>query len=438
MENDDEINKITSSLDRAYSNTPCLRGENNESSFQESSNSSKEINLNNVDMDLHQDTPLNLLNNVCIDYLTIRFNETFSTISELYIGLAEILGYDVNKFTKNKKSFNNYKNTIVYGESMLISYGGENTKLVDGTATSILELTGDGCREFEGNGKYGWIDLLKYIIEYKGICKRIDLAYDDYNNTIPLIDLYRKISDREYITSFLAKPVIRTGRGFSATFGSQSGNKQLCIYDKKSEREVRKHIEINSDNWVRYESRFMKDLAEDVMLHTYDAMIQDSFGKYVTGLLNGLLTLKIDRCKKYARRDLKNLKDYEPWVKLICPTYKIIPTRQDKIETTLQRKIQWLDTSTVLTELLMFIAFPDEYESLKGNMFLSKRMKLNEEHISIVNKELKKRGIPEITLEEAISKIEERFGKFEDKKIETLEHVGIIDENGVYLNKGIK
>ena len=80
--------------------------------------------------------------------------------------------------------------------------------------------------------------------------------------------------------------------GWSLQFGSHKSTIMLVIYDKLKEQ-MSKGNEVNQEFWTRYELRYMKDRAYDVVLN-YIEQGEENFNKYSYGLLYSMLDLKKD------------------------------------------------------------------------------------------------------------------------------------------------
>ena len=78
--------------------------------------------------------------------------------------------------------------------------------------------------------------------------------------------------------------------GWTLQFGSHKSTIMLVIYDKLKEQ-MSKGNEVNQEFWTRYELRYMKDRAYDVVLN-YIEQGEENFNKYSYGLLYSMLDLK--------------------------------------------------------------------------------------------------------------------------------------------------
>ena len=63
-------------------------------------------------------------------------------------------------------------------------------------------MSGKGCRVFETNSKYSFMDLIKYLYENSDDYNitRIDLAYDDFSGIFDMQTLISDVRAKNYIT----------------------------------------------------------------------------------------------------------------------------------------------------------------------------------------------------------------------------------------------
>lgn len=356
--------------------------------------------------------PKTLDNNVCIDYLKVRFDGCFDKNDLKYKMLLTILGVKPDEFDGHIP-VSGYKFTVVYDVNVFISWGGKYTALDDGTETTMLELKGQACREFEQR-QGNWFNLLKYIADVGGVCKRIDIPLDDFNQFIKMPTILDKIYKGLYVTGFRAKPQIISSNGVTITFGAGSGSKkQLCIYDKKAEREFRNY-NVMCDSWIRFESRFMDENAQPVMLDVMKSMKDGSFGDYVKRVLRGLLDLKEKNSDDFNHQGRN--KTFIGWEKLTGDEDKIVVCRQSKIETIARKKMKWAYRSTfgVRIEEELCLLGTGELDNFEGKCFFDHFGDVNNRMVSRVNYFREEYGFEKITLGEARKYLWDKYSDFAD------------------------
>lgn len=119
-----------------------------------------------------------------------------------------------------------------------------------------LEMSGQGCRDFETFGKGDWWVLFEFIRLTGGTITRLDIAYDDFSGVLPLRTIF-DMADRWYFTARSQKLRLMkespdsdpAHAGLSVCHGSKSSEVYVRIYDKRVER----HAWDEMQHWVRFE-----------------------------------------------------------------------------------------------------------------------------------------------------------------------------------------
>lgn len=265
---------------------------------------------------------------VCIDYLKIRVSGNYDKERLKFRKLFDILrviDYEIDK------SFGRYgyeSMLSLFPGATLLS-GGSHTKTRKGEDTSLLEMSGKGCREFEDRYfsfhpdrgiltreyilREGWIKLIEECNSLSGVATRIDIPIDDMNGIFEIDDIKEKIKNHEYSTRMrkLEKTdsndeeittnkeehlqgckTIRDAKqtGYSATFGNRD-KLQLCIYDKAAEQHNKGNFS-NIDKWIRFESRFYHKNAENLLPLMLQALKDNRFNLFAVARLKGIFEFK--------------------------------------------------------------------------------------------------------------------------------------------------
>ena len=233
-------------------------------------------------------------------------------IEDLVKYIAEYMGFDSSEINKEDYSTNRFKYQYSLGESVTLRLSGPT--LVTGYKSCQIEMRGQGCREFEAHSSYSWIELFNFfMIGLQGSPTRLDIAIDDYEGKHATITKIKETLDKgNYTTSFRKKYYKLMGcdqEGWSIQFGSHKSTMMLVIYDKLKEQQS-KGNEINQEFWTRYEMRFMKDKAYDVVFNLIDQG-DDNFATYCYGLLYMMLDLKVDN--NYNEHHITEAKTIEYW-----------------------------------------------------------------------------------------------------------------------------
>ena len=144
---------------------------------------------------------------------------------------------------------------------------------------SLIELSGQGCRQFEAYLKYqkrSWFDFLSDCFAHYGNVTRIDLAINDYKEAISLNKLLEKMRRGEYRSKFKSTSyhggIKRSDdeqdhdTGITPYFGSMQSDFYVCFYQKNYQLAHQKHLKPQDiDIKNRYELRFMGKRAQNMV-----------------------------------------------------------------------------------------------------------------------------------------------------------------------------
>lgn len=237
---------------------------------------------------------------IAVDYFSCTFPLKLQedeleliVIEDLVKYIGEFLNFEPSEINKEEYSTNRFRYQYTIGNSIILRLSGP--ELLIGYRSCQIELKGQGCREFENRSNKTWNDLFSFfLIRLHGNPTRIDIAIDDYDGTHSNITKIKEILDKgNYTTSFRKKYYKLMGceqEGWTLQFGSHKSTIMLVIYDKLKEQ-ISKGNEVNQEFWTRYELRYMKDRAYDVVLN-YIEQGEENFNKYSYGLLYSMLDLK--------------------------------------------------------------------------------------------------------------------------------------------------
>lgn len=239
---------------------------------------------------------------IAVDYFSCTFplkvqedELELIVIEDLVKYIGEFLNFDLSEINKEEYATNRFRYQYTIGNSIILRLSGP--ELLIGYRSCQIELKGQGCREFENRTNKTWIELFSFfLLRLHGNPTRIDIAIDDYDGTHTNITKIKEILDKgNYTTSFRKKYYKLMGceqEGWTLQFGSHKSTIMLVIYDKLKEQ-LSKGNEVNQDFWTRYEMRYMKERAYDVVMN-YIEQGEENFNKYSYGLLYSMLDLKKD------------------------------------------------------------------------------------------------------------------------------------------------
>lgn len=202
------------------------------------------------------------------DYVRIRFpSNDYGKIMD------EILNIRMRHFKHEDYGFYTYSEHYTLGNIIVLT--SEKSEL--GT---LLELKGQGCREFEQylalQGRT-WYDFFHACWGVDGIFKRIDLAINDHVGILKLDQLIDKCRKDLYWSKFKSYEDYSSGRkgsvgreaekatmGRTLYIGSKSSEIYFCIYEKDYEQYVKKGIPIED---AEIKNRFEIRLKDERALH---------------------------------------------------------------------------------------------------------------------------------------------------------------------------
>lgn len=351
-------------------------------------------------------------NSVIIDYLSYTFSldelhgfENFS--NDQYINnqsshpfvsnLMNLLGFKEEEISHHEFGRNRFKSKIILGDDITILFNGPHNK--NDNVMNMLEMTGSGCRTFSERGG-NWYNLLDFLIRHGDFkFTRLDIATDLINNPhITMKWLINKIDRGEYITKFNSLKYIVSNKrqtsavgnkSYSIYFGSKSSNKNLVIYDKLKER-ISKGETILCTSWIRFESRFYKDCANDVVCELINGRL-DNFSQFHSELLNGLIEFKnpgIDISRK------KNWPTSSYWKTFIgnVPKFKFNSHHKKRV-LKIDSKEKWFKTSASKSLLLLLgVGDTDETSSILISLIAKKIMTLTSVDLVAVNEARESKG----------------------------------------------
>jgi len=257
----------------------------------------------------------------CIDYLKFTFPVGFAEDPGFFDDLLNLMRIRFD-FANGLRSMHGFSDVMRVAPGTNLMFGGTMTNRKSGESTTMLEMTGEGCRDFEDRYfsplfmanqsidrestiRIAWAKLIELCLRMNGECKRVDLPTDDFSGRITVDEIKKKVARREYSTTLRALEVtdqkkdgledVKTIRdsklsGYSATFGTRK-SLQLCIYDKLSER-LAKGIDPDVDTWIRYEVRFYHDRASQEIHELLKALKEDNLSGHIVGCLAAIIDFK--------------------------------------------------------------------------------------------------------------------------------------------------
>ena len=281
---------------------------------------------------------------------------------ELYKVLLKHLTITKHSVITSSFGKNGYAVSLQLFEGCSIYYGGQFTKNSTNEFTLMIDITGQGCRNFESRGG-NWFELFTFCRENNYSPGRLDQAIDDYTgNEITIKEVFDLICiQKSYsalprkansIMSWEKKAEESISTGITINLGNRSSKCSICIYDKLQERRSKSIIEKVSYH-VRYEMRFRYEMAGRLIDEYLIASNNnpDNFLLFISTCLYSSLDIK----EPEGRKRITDRVTHEGWAKFLGKVKKINLYSKQKPITSLDKKELWFrdDLPATLLELIM-------------------------------------------------------------------------------------
>lgn len=221
----------------------------------------------------------------CVDWLQVTFKSV--ALPDAVIELLGLSPDDFIDFESGKYGFHYHKR---FGHIAI--YYSHDSEMVH------LEMSGQGCREYEQFGKYDWMVLLSMILMLDVNIPRLDLAIDDTLGYFHLKTVQTKIKKGEVRSLFKRARVMEDFRiqdgenlGTTCYFGSPKSEIQIRLYDKyKQLKNNGKEVPEGIDFWNRYEIQMRDDRAKYAALLLSLMNDSENVGEMIKGIFKHYIT----------------------------------------------------------------------------------------------------------------------------------------------------
>ncbi|MCM1298375.1 MAG: replication initiation factor domain-containing protein [[Eubacterium] siraeum] len=218
------------------------------------------------------------------------------------IHLIDYLGLDLKQFQSTYGLYG-YRDRLMYN-GISIHYNLRSDP-EDDKSSVMLEMSGQGCRQYETSSKIGFMPLFCDVSNGDLTIKRLDIAYDDVDQSggDGLLDL-KKIAyytlHQRFVTKWNGGQVLDKfsvngnnepmTHALTVQFGSRQSAIMLRIYDKAQERGGLEY------HWVRSEIVFKEERAKNFI---EELLKGKSIGELYAGVLrNYLRFIKSDHTRR--------------------------------------------------------------------------------------------------------------------------------------------
>lgn len=190
-----------------------------------------------------------------------------------------------------------------------IEFGGPHTMRQDGTPTARIELTGQGCRQFEGEADCDhaerWSLLRAKLASLGGRLSRVDCAFDDLDGAYNLafavkLWLSGKFNARGQQPECHEHSDMKGRKGDTINIGSPTSEKFLRIYEKGKEQGD------EASPWIRWEVQFRGSTRRELPLDMLTDPAEYMRGAYAALHFICSLARRIEVTKQAAEATLKS------------------------------------------------------------------------------------------------------------------------------------
>lgn len=366
-------------------------------------------------------TDLGMDRATCVDYWKCRFDISWEKEKLRLRSLLDILHVKQSE-SYSGRGHNGYSDAVILAPGISIHHGGAFTKNKNGEETCLLEMKGEGCREFEqryysalvlSGVDYprarivteAWAELIQECLSMGGHCTRLDMPTDDFSGEITIDEIKEKIRKREYSTRLRRVRQVRSGEneggvddiedeqisqiGYSVTLGGVK-HVQLCIYDKLAER-TSHGLKPNVSSWIRFEVRYFHENAENAARELLDALLEMRESEYIVGCLSKIMTFT--EGNTFGRNDNYRNAIWPKWAALLENAREPESFATSPKELSIERNFGWSLRSIPKTFARMVLALgitPNAMGSLLSVVGIDK---LGDEDLMAINQFRKAKGM---------------------------------------------
>lgn len=244
------------------------------------------------------------MNKVLYDWLT------FSTKIHSLFDVIDMLGLQGVKFEQMRGRYC-YADRLNY-DGINIMYNGREDMGI------CVEMSGQGCRDFEtyGNGDYqGIFDMIlenwNADAEKRQMnISRLDVAYDDFDKILDLGYYMQAAQKGDYVSRCKDIEVIYSNKGCSVCHGSRrQSDVYVRMYDKKIERG-----RTDLEHWIRCEIKLKDDCARGFIALGGD--VRDNYFDVLNNYLRYVIPSSNETNKSMLPSSPEWLKFVETWEKV--------------------------------------------------------------------------------------------------------------------------
>jgi len=285
----------------------------------------------------------------CVDWVQV----TFKSVHDLQ-AIYEILGMREGDFEDCPTGIYGYKCQRRAGHISILYDGGPDMGI-------HVQMTGQGCREFETYGKKDWRQFFMDCLANDGVFTRLDGAIDDIATTgqqpyFTLNMLYRKVREGAVRSRFKRGKFVQsllledgTSLGETLYFGRESSDIQIRFYEKDFERmDAGKQLEADIVAWNRAEIQCRRDRAQALALYLVN---NEDIGRVLAGALRNYIVF----CVKQRDTNKARWPVCKWWEDFLGDAEKLKLTMIAP-DRTVEKVMRWIEKSVAPSLGLVFAA----------------------------------------------------------------------------------
>lgn len=325
--------------------------------------------------------------------------------STLNYEILKFLGYDLSEFESVSGRY--FYNTGATYYNFVNVFWNDFDKVChkNSSKTMTVVFTGQGCTDLAEKWSNDWFKIFQLLHDYCVNFTRIDLALDDYDETVKFTDIEKKLKKGHYRSSRKSYNIVKTSDsscsdlGYTIYIGNaradngSRGNVYARFYDKKAQYQSKNEIfplevqqhwkQIGKSSWQRYEISFSKKYANKIV---YEFLTGNKVDKIFKTSLRNLLEILTPK---------KNDSNKSRWKKTVW--WEKFLQYDEKIDFSIAERdvmlgdlLDWLRTAVLpsisllekignernfdIYELLKQAKKPDEFSKKQNRLYLNSQI----------------------------------------------------------------
>lgn len=312
-----------------------------------------------------------------------------------------ILGIDFSNFVGGTVKGSPYPSY-----NTMVSFANINLHSSDNHKNVLIDLSGQGCRQYEEYMDrvegWHWYRLISYVLEIEGKISRIDLALDVFDDSSPSVRVLQDYIKRGQLSCKAQKFVeINSGKvldvklvGFTVYIGSSP--QILKIYDKKQERRDNVGEIVSVEKWARWE---LELTGKKAILVANKIASGKPFNIIIKGVLSAHYCFKTRPKNPSDLNNKDRLSNMRWWDKFIGEIEKM-PLNVKREKMTLQKKKKWVEENTAKSISMIYEVFESMYGKEYAELYIKELIENGKQKINVADKTLIDQRILELMNEE--------------------------------------